>query len=467
MKKIHSQLSIVFVGLYLLCSLVLLLTAENLLQKNLRNRLIDNMERQCLLIDAQFLPQKDSLPALSRRISKSVDGRLSIIDADGVVVADSQFDIATTPLDNHLYRPEVQQALKSPRRFGSALRYSATAERELLYAAYYSPNGHILRIAHTLDVIDNDVFKIRFILVLATVVSTLIALLLVVRTSRYLTNPLLNIIEATRRIGDGQYQEEIETSSTNEIGTLATSINTMARKLKAHMNKYEVIQGVRRDFIANASHELKTPVSSIKGYIETLLDGALADPNVNQRFLERALSNVERLEIIVNDMLDLSRLESYNQKKDERYIKLSEYLQNTIDDLQGKARKKGLELTYEDKLPPNFRLLVDSYHLDKAVINVTENAVKYTEGGFVKVTALTEDDNCKLIIEDSGRGISKEDIPRIFERFYRVDKARSRDLGGSGLGLAIVKHVMELYNGTVNVDSELGKGTTFTLIFPM
>ena len=467
MRKVHSQLSIIFIGLYLVCSLVLLLTAENLLQQNMQDQLIENMKTQCQLIDESLLQYNGNSYAVVDRLAGYVGARVTLIDSVGNVILDTRVDVNETPLENHIDRDEVVQALNSKDHFGNSRRYSQTLQQNLLYTAYDSPSGYIIRIAHDLDFIDDNVLKIRFILVIAATVSSLIALLSILNLSRYLTRPISQLIGMTKRIADGNYSATPDISQHNEIGELGRSIKSMGEKLRSNIEQYERVQEVRRDFIANASHELKTPVSAIKGYVETLLDGALENKQVNRRFLERALSNVERLEIIVNDMLDLSRLESYQQSRDERYIRLEDYIRNLLEDFNRKARDKGLVLNYENKLPVDFRLLVDTYHLDKAIINLMDNAVKYTETGSVTVHSFVEGGKCIIKVIDTGRGIKKEDLGRIFERFYRVDKARSRELGGSGLGLAIVKHVMEMYKGSVSVESELGKGSTFTLKFPV
>ncbi len=467
MRKVHSQLSIVFIGLYLVCSLVLLFTAENLLQENMEEQLIENMKTQCQLIDESLLHYKGDSHGVVARLADYVDARVTLIDSLGNVLTDTRVDVTQTPLENHSDRQEIIDAMQSEDHFGTSSRYSQTLQKNLLYTAYDPPNGPIIRIAHDLDFIDENVLKIRFILVIAATVSSLIALLSILNLSRYLTRPISELIGMTKRIADGIYSVSPSVSQSNEIGELGRAIKSMGEKLRSNIEQYERVQEVRRDFIANASHELKTPVSAIKGYVETLLDGALENKQVNRRFLDRALSNVERLEIIVNDMLDLSRLESLSQSREERHVRLEDYIRNLLEDFTRKARDKGLELHYENRLAEDFRLLVDSYHLDKAIINLMDNAVKYTESGSVTVHTYLEDDTCILKVIDTGRGIKPEDLSRIFERFYRVDKGRSRELGGSGLGLAIVKHVMEMYKGSVSVESESGKGSTFTLRFPV
>lgn len=241
----------------------------------------------------------------------------------------------------------------------------------------------------------------------------------------------------------------------------------MSAKLKGDIIQLNKLQEIRKDFVANASHELRTPISSIRGFVETLLDGAYHDEEVSRKFLERTLSNVIRLENIVNDMLDLSKLEVRDKGLSLRYFDVGEQVRPILADFEEAANKKGLELKFESSLTAEFKLLADPYQFEKAMTNLVENAVKYTEKGYVKVSAQKIDKEVIVTVEDTGKGIKQEDIARIFERFYRVDKGRSREQGGSGLGLSIVKHVMEIHNGHVRVESEVNKGSRFILTFPI
>lgn len=467
MIKIKTHLSLAFVSGYLVCSIIIFFVADHLLKKNFESQLVDKTRSNCLLVNELLPTNRDSLNVVIDRIGLLIDERITIISPDGTVVADSEVDLANRQLDNHGNRPEVVASRVGPDRFGTATRYSSTVERELLYVAFESTDGNFIRISHRLDYINQQVFKIRFILVLALLLSMFIALFFISRISRYLTRPLLDIIRTTKQIGDGEYDREVVVTTDNEIGELAAAINAMATKLKGNIEILQKTEAIRRDFVANTSHELRTPISSIKGYIETLLGGALEDVQVNRRFLERTLSNIVRLEIIVNDMLDLSRLESDKQTLNLRYFEVHSYLKNVMEEFREKASGKGLQLSYESNLPEGLRVMLDPPQLDKAVINLLDNAIKYTETGAVRVRAEQKDGRFLLTVEDTGPGISEKDRGRIFERFYRVDKARSRELGGSGLGLAIVKHIMEIHKGSVTVDSEVGSGTRFTLAFPL
>ncbi|MBN1269069.1 MAG: PAS domain-containing protein, partial [Kiritimatiellae bacterium] len=227
------------------------------------------------------------------------------------------------------------------------------------------------------------------------------------------------------------------------------------------------LENVRRDFVANVSHELKTPITSIKGFVETLLDGAAEDAGAARRFLEIIAKQADRLNAIVTDLLSLSRIE---QEADRREIELveaplREVIESALQACRPRAKEKEVALQLACDAGLRARLSPDL--LEQAVINLVDNAVKYSEAGQpVRVEASASASEVRISVRDEGCGIAKEHLPRLFERFYRVDKARSRTLGGTGLGLSIVKHIAQAHGGSVDVESEPGKGSMFTIRLP-
>jgi two-component system phosphate regulon sensor histidine kinase PhoR len=227
------------------------------------------------------------------------------------------------------------------------------------------------------------------------------------------------------------------------------------------------LESVRRDFVANVSHELRTPITSIKGFVETLLDGALAQPDDARRFLEIVAVQTDRLGAIIEDLLMLSRIE---QEAEKAEIALEPGRIRPVMDAaaavcQIKAQEKQirLEVDCDDAL----QATINPPLLEQALVNLIDNAVKYSAAGqTVRLAAEAADDEVQIHVRDCGCGIPREHLPRIFERFYRVDKARSRKLGGTGLGLAIVKHIAQSHGGRATVESALGQGSTFTLHLP-
>ncbi|MDI3280193.1 MAG: ATP-binding protein [Bacillota bacterium] len=227
------------------------------------------------------------------------------------------------------------------------------------------------------------------------------------------------------------------------------------------------LERIRADFVANVSHELRTPLTSLKGYAETLLDGALDDPPTARRFLEVIQQEADRMARLISDLLDLTHLEARGQTIVKSPVRIEEVVENSLRVVRPAAEKKGIRL--EVDLPSDLPVLwANADMLEQVLINLLDNAVKYTpEGGEVKVAVRAGRGVMHISVADTGIGIPREHLGRLFERFYRVDRARSRSLGGTGLGLAIVKHIVERHGGSVGVESAVGRGSTFTVTLPL
>jgi two-component system phosphate regulon sensor histidine kinase PhoR len=225
------------------------------------------------------------------------------------------------------------------------------------------------------------------------------------------------------------------------------------------------VDEVRRDFVANASHELRTPLTSIRGFVEALEDGALEDAATSRRFLEKIRTHADRMAALVSDLLELSRLESGERPPQWERVPADEVVDEVVGGLSALARAKQIEVVTDVSVAS---VETDRDRLRGVLENLVENALKYTpQGGRVTVAARPEGELAVFEVADDGPGIAAEHLPRIFERFYRVDKARSRELGGTGLGLSIVKHLVESLGGAVSVSSEPGRGSRFVVRVPL
>lgn len=225
------------------------------------------------------------------------------------------------------------------------------------------------------------------------------------------------------------------------------------------------LEQMRKDFVANVSHELKTPITSIRGFSETLLDGAMSDEGLREQFITIILKESERLQSLIHDLLELSKLEKEEFSLNIEHISVQSLVKDVIPIVEQQANHKGIEI--EQYVDTEGYIDGDSARLKQVVINLVTNAINYTpSGGTIKLELKNQKNSFLISVTDSGIGIPKEDVPRIFERFYRVDKARSRNSGGTGLGLAIVKHIVEAHHGTIDVESEYQKGTAFHITLP-
>lgn len=226
------------------------------------------------------------------------------------------------------------------------------------------------------------------------------------------------------------------------------------------------VEAIKRDFVANVSHELRTPLASIKGYAETLLDGALEDKKTLKNFLVIIDRHANRMTALIEDLLTLSMLESHQMPMSFEPLDIRELISNVIQSFEKQAQDKSIKLIMDiNKDIPN--IMADKNRLEQVIVNLVDNAIKYTNSGAVRISAKKAYAMLRIDVQDTGIGIPEKDIPRLFERFYRVDKGRSREMGGTGLGLAIVKHIIQGHNGKIRVTSQPGKGSTFSFAIPI
>ncbi len=228
------------------------------------------------------------------------------------------------------------------------------------------------------------------------------------------------------------------------------------------ITRLKKLENIRKEFVTNVSHELKTPVTAIKGYAEALFDGAIDDKENAKKFVGIIKSQADRLVALIDDILTLSKIESGATKLEKEAISLEPLVLSVFQTFAEKAQKKGISL--QSEIPSGISIKADRNKLTQILINLIDNGIKFTDNGRVKVKLQKEDKLAILSVEDTGIGISKEHLPRIGERFYRVDRARSRDTGGTGLGLAIVKHLVRIHGWDLKIESEIGKGTKVKII---
>ena len=273
-----------------------------------------------------------------------------------------------------------------------------------------------------------------------------------------ITNPIVTMIDRAKAMAQGELSQEIPVHGKDEIGQLAYNFNHMAKELSQ-------LDTMRKEFVANVSHELRTPLTSIRTYTETLLEGALEEPENAVRFLKIVDDEAQRMSLLVSDLLELSRLDSSRAQLDQDVMDLVGLLRVTI--LQSKilAEQKNQEIVFDPPEDSCF-ILANAPRINQVITNVLSNSIKYSpENTTIHISVETTDNDHRVFIKDEGVGIPEDSISRIFERFYRVDKGRSRSMGGTGLGLAIAKEIIEEHGGNIYATSTLGKGTTMVLRF--
>jgi len=246
------------------------------------------------------------------------------------------------------------------------------------------------------------------------------------------------------------------------IKEVREEVEDWGQKHKQEISTLKDREKFRREFIGNISHELKNPIFNIQGYIYSLMNGANEDPKLSKQYLKRSNKNIERIITIIEDLNTISELEVKDIKTNFKPFDLLNLTEEVLDLFDEKCKKKNIKIYFREKYNGPFKVIGDENKIKQVLVNLIDNGIKYNfENGRVKISFFDMDKNYLIEITDEGQGISADDLPRIFERFYRTDKARSRDKGGTGLGLSIVKHIIEAHNQTINVRSSLGVGTTF------
>lgn len=249
----------------------------------------------------------------------------------------------------------------------------------------------------------------------------------------------------------------------NILDRVQRDVESWAKDRKEELDHYKEQEVYRREFIGNISHELKTPIFNIQGYVHTLLDGGLEDPDINHKYLLRTDKSVERLISIVEDLDTITRLEAGILKLQLKRVNIVELAKEIMEMMEIKAKKNHIKIGFGKKYDKSIYVKADKDKIKQVFINLIDNAIKYgKENSKIEVRFFDMEDNILIEVADDGPGIAAEHLPRLFERFYRVDKSRARDAGGTGLGLAIVKHIMEGHEQTINVRSTVDVGTTFS-----
>lgn len=572
----HPTLTKVFLG-HLIVILLLALFVLLVSFRSIRSSYIDSQAQNLIHLGealkfevTTFLEtgNREGLDRIVKDLGKHIETRISVIDRDGIVLADSDEDPAV--MENHKSRPEIYKAYSG--EIGQSIRFSRTVKADMLYIGIpLIRNGEIkevLRVSLYLEDINTLIKDLRRKISQLTFIALVFSFLLILLLYRSFSKPISELQEASKRIASGDFETHVSMRHKNEFKTLAESFNFMSDKVKtlfdeASLKKKELagilsaieegvvvlnrdgrilfantsftsivrienVQGqhdwevlrdphlknlldknrstkenfsieldidgktyhcsitylksreemiltlhditefknlekIKRDFILNASHELRTPLTSIKGFIETMEEDPQGD---HKKYLEIIHRNVDRLMFIVRDLLMMAELEEKDISLELDMIDVADMIHRVLFGFEKTLSQKSLKLTVD--IPPELpKIEGDALKLEQIFINLIDNAIKYTEKGSLTIGCSQQSDFINCTVQDTGIGIAEEYLPRIFERFYVVDKSRSRKSGGTGLGLSIVKHIIKLHNGEISVKSVLGKGTIVTVRLPI
>ncbi len=473
MKHIRTKFLLLFVSL----SVFTLLTVGWLISYEIdtyfKRWMIENLEKLTDIVLTSFVNDTTKNFSYTTSLVKASRIRIKLFDNSNNVLYDSEALNGEKDLLKDTFDHEQISAAKEGK--GKSIHFNETTYSENLYITRkidkYYQRGNLIQaeyIQASIPATDvkQMIFELRMEIIVAAVIVTIIMFIASVFISRSISKPLITIGRAAREIQDGNLDLRINIKSKDEIGEVAQAVNAMVERLNSDIVRLKKLEKIRSEFLGNVSHELRTPIFMLQGYLETLLDGAINDPVVSRDFLEKAHANAMRLNALLQDLIEISRIESGDMKMSFRYFPIVELTENVIEQYRETASSKKLNLMLcKNDVSDEQIVFGDRERLAQVLSNLIDNAIKYTQpGGEVSIHLEHEGEYVRVSVRDTGIGISAEHHDRIFERFYRVDKERSRDAGGTGLGLAIVKHIIEAHNSTITVKSELGKGSIFSFL---
>jgi len=585
-KRLFWQIFSAYLGITLALILVLGLYASNEAREFYLDQKAAELEvgaRFCQTRMGELIQRNElsGIEGIGRDLSESLGMRVTAILPSGQVVAESSEDPEL--MENHLHRPEIQQALAG--QIGRSIRFSDTLREERMYVAIPVERegavAGVIRTSFAIHSLGETLHAVYWRIALGGLAATVLVAAASLAVAKRIAGPLEAIRAGAERFARGLLRHRLPVSGAEEVRMLAQSMNHMAEQLDQRIQTiisqenerqavlssmeegvlavdqkgtvlnlndtcgvllgvdptkvqgrlvHEVIrksnllefvertlasptpveedfelrgqenrwlhahgtvlhdaqkrnmgalivlhdvtrlrhlENVRRDFVANVSHELRTPITSIKGFVETLLHENLEDKDNSLRFLRIVLKQVNRLDEIIQDLLMLSRVERGTEEQtiELEIESLGGVLRSAAEMCEKRAGAK--QITIRVECPEELTARINAPLLEQAVVNLVDNAIKYSEAGAaVRVAGSQQAEGVAIRVEDEGCGIEAKHLPRLFERFYRVDRARSRELGGTGLGLAIVKHIVAAHKGAVRVESTIGRGSTFTILLP-
>jgi len=470
---VFTYLAIIVIAFGVIIVSVTRIVEDYLVQQRVveQQKSVDNIAIQV----APYLENADADYMLQMAIDhgQALGGRVLILNQDGVVQVDGFSELNGTKL-RHSEVVDVLRGSKDRAHGFHLIKHNDPEENRggrfnrnndtwvVYYTSVITYNarriGAVLLSISIQDVMDK-ITEIRSRLIIYSfVVSTLVAFFSFI-ISGLITKPVTELTQAILYMSRGHFDKRVRVMGRNEIGQLAMAFNTMSEKL-------ENLDRARNEFVSNASHELKTPLSSMKILIETIIHQDVFDQAMVREFLGDINSEIDRLTAIINDLLTLVRMDKTDVQIQKEEIHFGDLVSRTVQRLIPIARNRGIEI--EMILRENVMILGDRLKLEQMISNLVDNGIKYTpEGGKVTVELFRKGRNVLLQVSDTGIGIPAEDIPHIFERFFRVDKARFRGSGGTGLGLSIVHRIVLLHGGDITVSSEEGKGSVFTVELPI
>lgn len=453
-----------FIGILMLALLISSAISYYFIGERLLENNISSMQDTIQVIDYALDPDKDFSKEV-RQLHATIrqDARITIVSVNGDVLADTDTE-NFSGLENHLERKEISEAISDGDGF--ATRYSSTLKQNMLYVAILSQTGeYVIRMSIPYRGLLDYMNVLLPWLFAGVAVAFIAAVIMAVQFASSFTRPLNEISEELQKVSHNDLDFHFKRYQYKELNVISESSLILSREVREHLDQVEFERKIRQEFFSNASHELKTPITSIKGYVELLVNGFVKDEETKDNFMARILKETDNMTNLINDILMISQLETKEANVTYSMISMQPFLEDIMLSMEPIATEYGVSISSSCDL---VTIEASAKQMRELIMNLVSNGIKYNRpGGRVWIRVTTEDDNMVLTVEDDGVGISTEDQERIFERFYRVDKGRSKKMGGTGLGLAIVKHIAEFNHGKIKLVSSPDCGSTFTIILPL
>ncbi|USG66201.1 cell wall metabolism sensor histidine kinase WalK [Brevibacillus ruminantium] len=398
-------------------------------------------------------------------LDESFDTRIWLFDSNGKIVATSMKDEVFT---GKSVARSIADSVLQGKNAVSELKIEGLEDPMLSVAIPWGKGEKVYGgiILHApIEGVERTFAHMRETILWATLFGVLLSTAMVSYVSWSISKPLRTIERATAEIGRGNYTERVKVDTADEIGDLAQTINTLAGRLERVEQERHHLEQVRNDFLANVSHELRTPLTAMQGFLEALQDGLVEEEEARQKYYAVMYSETLHITRLVDDLMDLMKLENNELALAKFPIDVGGVIDKVVLAFRPEAEEKGVEILVEmpEKLP---KVYADKDRIAQIMKNLVKNAIKFTDEGTIRLSARSEAEWVEISVADSGVGISADDQERIWERFFKVDRGRSKKNKGTGLGLAIVKELVELHDGEVTLTSEPGKGSTFSVRLP-
>lgn len=429
--------------------------------------------RETLRIEARYVATQleaaedaDELLETLRRTSEVTPYRVGIATRDSLIWEMAGGLIVSEP--GFMAQPEVEQALEGGIGFDERPGEDGA---DVLYAAVYRPgSGYVVRLGQVAPPLLAVIQRMQATLIIGLALAFVLALIGAWIAAQQVTGPLRAISKSARRIADVQTADEsgaareitVRTRAA-EIQDLAKSLNSMADRFQQDIYELQRVARVQNEFIGNVSHEVKNPIFAVGGYLEALATDDLSAEQ-RQKYVTKGLTNLQRLNSLFGDLIEIAKLEYREDLIHPEAFDLQELVEDVGEMLAPKAEAKGLELTFDNRPAA---VWADRSRIRQVLTNLIDNAIAYSETGSIRCRMRRHRDKIRVEVVDTGRGIPEEHLDRVFERFYRVDTARSRAQGGTGLGLAIVKQILQAHGEPIHVESTAGRGTRFWFELPL